>query len=212
MNVFILVLRLVFACVVVAFLAAPLDAKTLFIGVDMSASNPLLESEVAARAAGQHAAREISSLQMGDWIVVQKFGARIADNMATEKFRLTRQLRPATVAQLVGRYIAGLPSHKAEAQDATNLVAFLEFGDFDCGNGDKLLLLADGIEHSAYIRERKFRSGKPLPKPRANILNGCTVTMFPFGGLLPPPVVKTIRASWEVWMKTAGASFNAIEQ
>ena len=193
--------------------AAPLAAKTLTIGVDLSSSNPVYEQEFALVAA-KAAAGKVAALKPGDVVSVKTFGDRSAANARSERIQITNRNRADKAAAKVARYIASLPSHDEKAQGSTNLVAFFELGTFDCANKGDVLVLSDGIESSATFNARRFVSGKPLPKPEAQVLKGCTVTMFGLGrslaGELTLKETKHVRAAWQTWMTQAGASFTAI--
>lgn len=200
--------------VLAALVAVPASARTLTIALDVSESNGLVESDAAAKAAASYARTQVAALQLGDWVHVRRFGIRSAGNLPAEKVRLTRAARPAAVAESVARYIAALPAKTSEGDNQTNILAFLEFGSFDCANGERIVLFTDGIEASRTISDKAFLSGKPLPPPQAGFLKGCEVVMFGLGqskdGSLPPQLVKTIRAAWSDWMDKAGASFTTI--
>lgn len=201
--------KLIAAAVSLA-LATNASAKTLTIGIDASASNPLVVSEAAAKAAAEYARTEIAKLDLGDFVRVRTFGDRNGAH-PSQTIRITRGNRADKVGATVARYIATMPAKKLEGQASTNIVAFLEFGQFDCQAGAaQTLLLTDGIESSAYADGREFLNGKALPAPEPALLKGCDVTMFGFGqnstAEVPPQIVKTMRASWTDWMKAAGAS------
>lgn len=207
-------LRPLLFAALVAFIAIPASAKTLTVGIDESVSNPLVLDEAYARVVAQYVRGQIAALQPGDWVRVRTFGERTSAHFPSEAIRITRSLRADKVADLVARFIAGLPSKTLQGQNQTNILAFLEFGQFDCANGGRILLLTDGIESSHSMDDRSLFAGKPLPPPQADLLKGCEVVMFGLGqskdGSLPPQLVKTIRAAWAAWMKTAGATFTAI--
>lgn len=192
----------------------PAFSKTLTIGIDESVSNPLVLSEVHAKGAGQYVRSQIAALQPGDWVRVRSLGDRSSAHFASETIRITRSNRADKVADTVARYIASLPTLSLQGQSETNILAFLEFGQFDCANAGRILLLTDGIESSSTIDDRSLFAGKTLPPPEANALAGCEVTMFGFGqsrdGSIPPQAIKTLRTAWKAWMKAAGASFSAI--
>lgn len=200
--------------VALAPVAAPAFAKTLTIGIDLSESNPVVTSPEAAKSAASYARKQIAALQLGDTVKIRHFGERNAKNAQGETIRITRQARPNAVAEKVARYIAALPAKTTAADGATNIVAFLEFGQFDCKAGSKIILLTDGIESSSYVTGRQFLTGKPLPAPDANILQGCAVEMFGFGLAkeqgYPPQALKAMRSAWLAWMQVAGATFTAI--
>lgn len=192
----------------------PAFSKTLTIGIDESVSNPLVLSEVHAKGAAQYVRSQIAALQPGDWVRVRSLGDRSSAHFASEAIRITRSNRADKVADTVARYVASLPNLPLEGQNETNILAFLEFGQFDCANAGRVLLLTDGVESSSTIDDRSLFAGKALPAPEANTLAGCEITMFGFGqsrdGSIPPQAIKTLRASWTVWMKAAGANFTAV--
>lgn len=192
----------------------PAFSKTLTIGIDESVSNPLVLSEVHAKGAAQYVRSQITALQPGDWVRVRSLGDRSSAHFASETIRITRSNRADKVADMVARYVASLPTIPLAGQNETNILAFLEFGQFDCANAGRILLLTDGIESSATVDERSLFAGKALPPPEANALTGCEITMFGFGqsrdGSIPPQVIKTLRTAWVTWMKAAGATFTAV--
>jgi hypothetical protein len=198
----------------ILFASASASAKTLTIGIDQSVSNPLVLSEAYARVAAGYVRSQVASLQLGDWVRVRTFGERTADHFPSEAIRITRSMRADKVAELVSRYIASLPSKPLQGQGQTNILAFLEFGQFDCQNAGRVLLLTDGIESSQLMDDRSLFAGKALPAPSKDLLKGCEVTMFGFGqsrdGSIPPQAIKTLRASWTTWMQETGAVFHAI--
>lgn len=201
--------------IVLGAIADTAFAKTQTILADVSGSNRLIEIPAYAKAGGIKAKGEILSLQPGDWVQVRRVGERGADNLPAEKLRITRQRSAGEIGDMVAGYIASLPSKTPEGDSETNLIAALEFGEFDCANGGKILILSDGVEHSSYITGKDLLiSGKPLPAPEAN-LKGCEVTIFGLGqskdGQIPPKAIKNLKAAWAAWMSAAGVTkFTAI--
>jgi len=200
--------------VIALLIAAPAFSKTLTIGIDVSTSNPLVTAPSYARVAAQYARDQVRALQPGDIVQVRTFGDRGLVHFPSERIRLSRQNSADKVADSIARFIAGLPSRPLQGQGSTNIIAFLEFGQFDCANDGRVLLLTDGIESSSYIDDANLLAGKAMPPPEKNLLSGCEVTMLGFGqspdGALPPQAIKNARASWAAWMKTADATFNPI--
>lgn len=195
--------------------AEPSSAKTLTLGIDMSESNPSVVSDEAAAAAGALAYREITALQLGDFVHVRRFGERGAKNMPSQQLQITRRVRAPAVASSVKEYITQLPSKSTQRDNQTNILAFLELGSgFDCANGGRIVLFTDGIEASKTISDKSLLSGKPLPPPTPGFLKGCEVVMFGVGqsadGSLPPSAARHLRNAWADWMKVAGATFTAI--
>lgn len=195
--------------------ATPLHAKTLTLGIDLSESNPVVTSPEFAKAVARHAHGEIAALELGDVLQVRHFGERGTDKMRSLSIRMTRQNRPKAVADQVARHIAALPSKTTDPHHQTNILAFLEFGSFDCASGQsRVVIYSDGIEASQTMSDRAFLSGKPLPPPPANYLKGCEVVMFGLGaskdGSLPPAVIESIRQRWTDYFKAADATFTSI--
>ena len=189
----------------------PAQAKTLSIVIDQSVSNPLVLDKAYAKMVARYAQAQISTLQLGDWLHIRHFGDRSAAHFLSEKIRITRGMRADKAAAMVAGFIASLPSKQLQGQRQTNIIAVLEFGQFDCDKKSRVLLLTDGIESSALMNERDLLSGnKPLPPPDEKFLSGCEVTMMGVGqsidGSLTPQAVKHLRAAWTAWMKQAGAS------
>lgn len=202
--------------VIAALAPAIVSAKTQTILIDVSGSARLIEVPAFAKAAGDKAKSQILALQPGDWVHVRRVGERGGKNFPVEKLRVTRQISAGQVGEIVSTYIKSVPSKTPEGDSETNLIAALEFGEFDCSNGGKLLILSDGIEHSSYITGQALLSGKPLPAPESDLLKGCEeVTIFGLGqsadGQVPPKAIKNLKAAWSAWMKAAGVKkFTAI--
>ena len=195
---------------IAALSAVSANAKTLTVAVDISGSNPLVSVPAFAQIAGRYAGEQIAALDFGDTLEIRTIGDASLANFRAEKIRITRKDRADKVAQRVASFIASLPSKDMPGSGETNLVGFFEFGNFDCANKGRILVLTDGIESSPAMNAHKFMAGKALPLPDANLLSGCEVTMYGLGqnsaGEWPPQVIKNIRNGWAAWMKKAGAS------
>lgn len=206
-------LKAIVSAVLMSSMMGVANAKTLTIGVDLSASNPLVTSAPYALAAAKIAGERVAKLAPGDTVVLRTLGDRGVANVTSKRFQITRIQRADKVAKLIAESIAGLPSDPSRVQGSTHITAFLNFGQFDCANGGAVMLLTDGIESSKALPAAAFLRGKALPSPEKNILAGCAVTMVGLGqstGGLPDKEINHIRAAWSVWMKTAGAAFSAV--
>lgn len=188
--------------------------QALTFGIDHSGSSPVVTSPAMAKAAGRQAARDVARLPLGSRIVIRNFGARTTDNIQPIEIRIDRRNRPRAVAGIVQRHFENIPSAISEAQNETNILAFLEFGTFDCAHGERITLFTDGIEASKTISDREFLSGKPLPAPKnKDYLKGCEVVFFGLGHSkegLPPRIVEHLRSAWQDYFAAAGAKFTAI--
>ena len=202
------------ALMVSALVGAPVGAKTLTIGLDVSASNPLLSSEAYARSAAVYVRDKVAALQPGDVVALHTLGDRSLANFPAERIQISRRERADKVGARIAQFIASMPSKNFEGQASTNILGFFAFGQFDCANGGDVLLLTDGIESSPDMNAERLLAGKSLPRPEKNGLSGCTVTMFGVGqsrsGEWSPLQIKHIRTAWTAWMGVAGARYTAI--
>jgi len=193
----------------------PVHAKTLTIGLDLSGSNPLVESTDYAGVVARSVREKINAMALGDRVVLRTFGQRGLNNLKTIKVQINRRDRPEKIGRALSRIIHAIPEKQLNIQENTNIVAFLEFTDFGCGQGGEVFLVTDGIESSSYVAGPAFLRGKAsLPQPDEDVLKGCAVTMFGIGknvnGPWPPQQVKNIRKQWTSWMEKAGAEFNPV--
>lgn len=201
--------------VVSVLLVTPASAKTLTVALDVSGSNPLVSDERYAVVAAAYVREQIAALQPGDVVSLHTLADRSIANFPSEHIQITRQNRADKVGAQIAQFMTTMPSRHFEGQESTNILAFLAFGQFDCGDGGSVLLVTDGIESSSEMNADRLLDGRPLPRPDKNLLSGCAVTMFGLGqsapgGELLPQQIKHIRAAWAAWMTVAGAHFNAI--
>jgi hypothetical protein len=206
--------KLPIALAVSAIVAAPVGAKTLTVGVDVSASNPLFASVPYASKVAQDVSAKIAGLQPGDTVVVRQIGDRSVGNALSESIRITTRLRADKVGARVAAYIAALPSHPDAAQPATNIIGFFTLGQFDCAGGGEVVVATDGVESSEVIGGLSFLAGKALPPPPKGLLKGCAVSMIGLGQSAGADITLKqathVVSAWTVWMKVAGATFTPI--
>lgn len=191
-------------------MVAPAGAAVLTLGIDYSGSNPVLSDVEFAEAAAAHVHPLIAALELGDVVRIRTFGARGSENLRAATIQINRTNRPQRVADEVAAMIAALPQAGVPPQDSTNIIAFLEFGDFACPSGEQVVLITDGLESSAYIAAKELMEGKALPAPDAGLLAGCQVTFYGLGVGQPPQVAKSLRAQWRAWFDGAGATFKPV--
>jgi hypothetical protein len=199
-------------CILFICAVSTADAKTLTIGIDLSASNPLLSHKNFAHIASQHVTSEINKLKDGDIVRVKTFGSRKdALNLLNHSFEISRRMKSNKVAGIVANYIQSLPEQKEVSQNSTNLVAWLEFtSGFNCAANSQILVITDGLESSSYVDGNLLLQGKKsLPKPDID-LKGCGLTLYGLGAGWIPQQVKIVRKEWKHWAEQAGASFTAI--
>lgn len=202
---------LLIACIGLFSSSHALAEKTITVAIDTSGSNPLLVHQYFADAAADYVAGQIRQLKDGDRVWLKTFGSRTnPDNLIERTVVITRQERAAKVANEISNYIQSLPS-QGLSQGATNLLAFLEFGDgFNCTNDSAILVLTDAIEHSGFVDGSDLLEGRAsLPAPDVDF-TGCALTLYGLGAGLSGPQVKTLRREWTQWADQTGAAFKAV--
>lgn len=185
------------------------QSATLTIGYDVSGSSPVFVGTFA-KSAGAEVEIRVAALSLGDKVIVKPFGARDLTNRAA-LLPITRSARPRAAAGIIARQIAAIPQSGIAPQGSTNIVAFLEFGEFDCANGGQVFLITDGLEASTYADPGALLKGKAkLPAPETPFLSGCAVTFYGLGARMSPQAAKTLRDAWRAWVEKAGGSFAAV--
>lgn len=196
--------------------AAPAFSKSVYIGVDVSKSSPVVIHEPSAKVAGNYVRSIVAALQPGDEVHIRTFGDRSAAHVESRSFRLGRKHKPEVVAFQISEFIKALPSKPLQGQQETQILAFLELSQFHCERNALVLILSDGVESSPGIREKDLLGGKPLPVPEPGILKSCDVVIYGLArskdGAITREQAKALKAAWAAWMKTAGANFTAITE
>ncbi|HEY0939234.1 MAG TPA: hypothetical protein VGE08_03965 [Steroidobacter sp.] len=197
-------------------LAAPAFARSVFIGIDVSKSNPVVIDEASAKVAGNYVRGIVAALAPGDEVHIRTFGDRSAAHVESRSIRLGRKHKPETVAFQIGSYIASLPSKPLQGQQETQILAYLELSQFRCDQNSLVVIVSDALESSPGVRQKDLLAGKPLPPPEPGILKGCEVVIYGLArskdGAITREQAKSLRASWTAWMNTAGANFTAITE
>lgn len=197
------------------FTIAPVQAKTLHIAIDVSASNPMISSVPFAKVISSRVSKQILALPLGDYVSLRTFGHLKLDNLQQFDVRLTRKAKPEKVARAISKFMNNIPRGGVEPQKSTEIIAQLEWNEYNCSVGDTILLITDGIEASSLINPNKLLSGEvSLPMPEDEYLKGCNVQMIGIGkstnGSWPSVNVKNLLREWKAYMKAAGADFKAI--
>lgn len=188
-----------------------LHPERIIIGLDLSQSNPLIDSPAFAARVSQKIAGIISHLGMASEVHIRTFGSYdpSSNNFAYDTVISVRS-RPGDVAAEVAKLIAGTPhlvaSGRWHSQKKTNILAFLDNSvrGLGCGGMPTTLILAsDGIEDSEYAR---LDRGDSLPKPDAGLYRGCAkLAIYGIGqGAGSPVLTGRIRAQWSGWARSAG--------
>lgn len=200
-------MKIVKNTIIAAMLAVSqsVSAQTLTIGLDMSLSNPLVTDKAFSQQVAGYVAQHIKPMRAKDQVVIMPFGAR--DNVANLKSkRITiKRHKQAKTAKAVAHHIVNFSAQKSNAQQATNILAWLEFNDFNCASGGTIIAVTDGIESSEAVSPKAFITGKAmLPKPdEFHQLQGCNVVFYGLGVGRPAKEAKIIRRAWAEYFKQA---------
>ena len=151
--------------------------ERLIVGLDLSRSNPLVNSDSYAASVADLVADEVKDLPLASKVMIRTFGSYTG---AVNNLRIDRDIssesdeKPAAVADLVREIVANVPKlvrdGTLEAQNKTNIVPFLENMSelVDCSQLDtSIILVSDGIEDSEYAR--LIDRGESLPNSGQNI-------------------------------------------
>lgn len=190
-------------------------AKTLHIAIDVSASNPMISSVPFAKIISKRVSNQILALPLGNHVSLRTFGHLKLDNLQQFDVKLTRKAKPEKVAKAVSKFMNNIPRGGVEPQQSTEIIAQLEWGEYDCSAGDIILLITDGIEASSLVNPNELLDGTAkLPLPDDEFLKGCAVQMIGIGkaanGSWPSVSVKHLLREWKIYMKASGAMFKAI--
>ncbi len=196
--------------------AAPIVYPTEHIRIDNSDSNLVASDPEFARVVARRLASRISGLKPGTFVELRSFGDVNGDN----NLRYVRQILPRSypadrVAREVAETIIANAENGGGTQGSTEIIAELTWGEFDCGAGDGIILLSDGIPTGQITSQQAvLDGGEALPEPNSGVLDGCSVSIWGLGrtqdSQLTSPQINNLRAAWEAWMQIAGAEFTAI--
>lgn len=209
---------LIAAIMILVALVSPAAAKTLHIALDISGSVPLVTSDAFAARTAARVQAEVKQLGMGDHVQLRFLGAYgLAANLKRLDVKISRRNRAPQVAENVGAIVAAIPrlirEKKLEAQRQSSIVGYFEAEASLLGcaeHATEILLISDGVEHSARTNGNDFLAGKvKLPAPREGLLKDCTLTIlgigqFPQGA--QEVYTQRLDAEWQRWAKAAGVS------
>jgi hypothetical protein len=186
----------------------------IIIGLDLSKSNPLVDSTSYAAATADFLADTVKDLPFASVVNLRTFGSYGA---RANNLRIDRTIsslpdeKPAAVASLVREVVTSIPklvrNGTLDAQSSTNIIAFLEnMSDLvDCNKMEaSVLLVSDGIENSEYAN--LSRSSEHLPRPSSRMFAGCSeLEIIGLGqGQMRPSLTEHLRSEWSAWAKAAG--------
>lgn len=192
--------------------------KTLHIAADISGSNPLVASMSYAANAGEYVRKQVAQLAPGDSVHMSLIGSLEAVNAQYGyQAQVNRRRSAESIGTQAKNLIAALASGQIPAQGSTNILLYVEFGNFNCAAGDQIIVLTDGIESAEDISGYDLLEyGTGLPEADTDYLKGCTVTFYGLGrnaeGSLKTSYVRNLRNAWRTYFEQAGAAFTAIVQ
>jgi hypothetical protein len=188
--------------------------RTIVIGVDLSASNPLLRDDGFAQKVAARVQPYISNLAPRSRLILRSFGAY--NSSANNTLSLDVLIAPKTaraedMATLIGSVLANVPTMvrqgRLQEQSSTNIVPFLMNISkvVDCRAMPVHVILAtDGVEDSQ-VADLSRRRGT-LPAPQGAPFAGCQELML-LGvgrGLGSPSDTERLRNEWATWARSAG--------
>lgn len=184
----------------------------LIIGLDLSASNPLVTDNAYASKAGRRVGDEIGKLVYRSELSVRTFGAYDADaNPFTFDAIASVNDEPEALKNDMTLFISNVPllvqQGKLQTQPMTNIIAFMEELSLtlDCREmPTTIILVTDGVEDSEYVR--LIHRDAQLPLPEKKIFYRCAeLQILGLGrGINSPSETKRLREEWEKWAKAAG--------
>ena len=187
-------------------------ASRIVIGIDLSKSNPITESQEFAAKVGARVAAIVSKLGFASEVHVRTFGTFDATaNPFYYDTMISARSRPEAVASDVERLIAGTPelvaSGKWKSQGRTNILAFLDNvsrSEGCAGLPTTIILATDGIEDSQFAHLDD--PGDHLPAPDGKPFAGCTeLQILGLGeGTRSPIKTARLRGEWTRWTQAAG--------
>lgn len=186
--------------------------RQIVIGLDLSLSFPLVDSEQFAKRAAERVAPAIRDLPPRSLVTLRTFG--VYDPTANP-LRFDKQIssinRAPDVASAVQTIISSIPamvaSGRLRAQPKTNIVAFLETiaQTINCKkNKTAIVLVSDGIEDSDYARLTTEKAH--LPSPGRKMFERCDdLQLLGIGvGANRPAFTEHLREEWAAWAEEAG--------
>jgi hypothetical protein len=185
--------------------------RRMIIGLDLSASNPLVEDRAYAQKVGRRLNKEIESLQFRSEMRLRTFGAYGASNNPIAfDAKVSTKARPEVLGRDVNAFVSNIPNlverGELSTQSYTNILAFLEelSIELDCNElPTQIILVTDGIEDSEYVR-LGYQNSK-LPRPKKIFKNCFELQILGVGRSVKSPTeTNRIRDEWKKWAKYAG--------
>ena len=186
--------------------------RTIFIGLDLSRSNPLVVDARYAQKVADRVGPMIKPLKIYDEVKIRTFGSYDPREQPLHIDQIvSARVLPDEVAEVTTGVIAGVPTlverGTLKVQESTHILGFLDnmAQIVDCKKRETTIILAsDGIEES---EEAKLTSERgALPKPQGQPFAGCaSLQILGLGvGQKNPQLTLHLRVQWAAWAKAAG--------
>jgi hypothetical protein len=191
---------------------ANIAPRRIVVAIDLSKSNPLIDSPEFAAKVADRVGDEIRGLGFASEVHVRTFGSYDASsNNFHYDVQISVRNRPEVVAAEVEKLISGTPmlvrQGKWRAQGNTNILAFMDnvSNAIGCsGLPTSIILASDGIEDSEYVR--LGHADAHLPAPDGRPFAGCSdLQILGLGeGDRSPSETVRLRGEWNRWAHAAG--------
>ena len=191
---------------------ANIAPRRIVVAIDLSRSNPLIDSPEFAAKVADRVGDEIRGLGFASEVHVRTFGSYDASsNNFHYDVQISVRNRPEVVAADVEKLISGTPmlvrQGKWRAQGNTNILAFMDnvSNAIGCsGLPTSIILASDGIEDSEYVR--LGHADAHLPAPEGRPFAGCSdLQILGLGeGDRSPSETVRLRGEWNRWAHAAG--------
>lgn len=197
-----------------SYAPSPNPPQTIVIGIDLSASNPLIRDDGFAGRVAARIQPMIAALAPHSRVLLRSFGAynSAANNALTLDIVIApKTARAEDMARLIGGVIGGVPQMvrqgRIQVQNSTNIVPFLMniSKNVDCrAMPVHVILASDGVEDSQVAK--LARRSATLPAPLSAPFPGCEELMI-LGigrGLNSPGDTERLYGEWQFWSQSAG--------
>jgi len=203
---------------VVCAAAAPSkpQAQRLVIGLDLSASNPLVAKPSFAQKLAKRVGKRIRALPLRSTVLIRTFGDSDGTRNALRINEVvSARNRPETIAASVELLIASVPQlvtdGRLKTQSSTHIIGFIKTMHLaigECRTPTTFILLSDGLEDSEYARLKKPGAHLPhldIRAPQDKRFKCDELQILGLGEGLPRQAdVERLRTEWQSWASGDG--------